>query len=275
MPAENEETLTPARALEMRRDALMSIPDEELDAPLTVNAASAADRIESALPKILALRPAIEEELGERAMPVLDELPIITKATQQAVIEQAAAKSFSDMSAEGDELREEHELLLNDAVSLAGHGHLDKSRVELGRPAQGYKMRVTSVLVLVKLFREAWPRLTGKTLLTRERLDTIEAKADDMRRRLNLREGGNDTPDEESLTARALSKLVETYEETRRIVTFVRWHHGDADEIAPSLWARRGRSKKAITEDVTRPTPVTPVTPVTPSPNNGGGPFTS
>ena len=269
MPQMPEETLTPKLALDMRRDALMAA---EEPSSFTLSAPDAANRVESVLPNIEKHRPALEEEFHDRATRSLDELPIILKATQQAYIERAAARSSSDLSAEHDALRTEHELLFNDAISLAGHGLLDRSLVERARSGPSYKSRIDAVLVLIELFRAAWPALDTKTLLTRERLDAIEAEADGMRQRLNLRESGADTSDEVDLEKRALASLVHHYEETRRMLAFVRWYQDDADEIAPSLWAHRSRSRsqRPTTDDVVRP-----ATPVTPSPVNGGGPFTS
>lgn len=267
-----EETLTPKLALDMRREALMAA---EEPTSFTLSATDAADRVESVLPNIERHRSALEEAFGDRATHSLDELPIIMKATRQASVERTAAGSSTDLSAEHDALRAEHELLFNDAVSLAGHALLDRSLVEKARAGQSYKSRIDAVLLLVELFRAAWPELAGKTLLTRDRLDAIEAVADGMRRRLNLRESGADASDEVELEKRALASLVHHYEETRRMLMFVRWYQDDADEIAPSLWAHRGRSRgqRPANEDVTRPG--TPVTPATPSPVNGGGPFTS
>jgi hypothetical protein len=44
----------------------------------------------------------------------------------------------------------------------------------------------------------------------------------------------------------AFTLLVKAYDETRRAVSFLRWREGDADTIAPSLYAGRGgRGKPA------------------------------
>jgi hypothetical protein len=45
--------------------------------------------------------------------------------------------------------------------------------------------------------------------------------------------------------------LVRNYEEVRRIVTYLRWYEGDADAIAPSLFAHRaGRRRRAQPREV-------------------------
>jgi hypothetical protein len=51
------------------------------------------------------------------------------------------------------------------------------------------------------------------------------------------------TPGE--LRARAFTLLVRHYDECRRAITYVRHHEGDADEIAPSLFTRAAKPKRA------------------------------
>ena len=83
--------------------------------------------------------------------------------------------------------------------------------------------------------------------------------------------------------ARAFTYLLNVYDVARQQVGYVRWHEGDADQIAPSLYAGRGRrTDTGIDGDVepnpelpapapviaspapVAPTPVTPVNPIPP-----------
>jgi len=77
------------------------------------------------------------------------------------------------------------------------------------------------------------------------------------------------------LRVRALSKLLTEYDELCRMVTYLRWHERDFDQLAPSPFSgRRGRGDAEEGEedvDVDEPAPPPPVTP---SPDDGG-PFTS
>jgi len=43
---------------------------------------------------------------------------------------------------------------------------------------------------------------------------------------------------------RADTLFVRAYDEVRRIVAYLRWHEGDADSIAPSLYAKRKASRR-------------------------------
>jgi hypothetical protein len=42
----------------------------------------------------------------------------------------------------------------------------------------------------------------------------------------------------------AYTQFVKTYDQVRRVVSFLRWDDGDADDIAPSLYAGRSSKKK-------------------------------
>lgn len=87
------------------------------------------------------------------------------------------------------------------------------------------------------------------------------------------------------LRTRALSHLVSVYDQVRRMLAYVRGSEGDADQIAPSLYAaRRGfrRASSGPTDPTpggpSTPTPVvtpTPPTPIDPVPGSGPAPFTS
>ena len=42
---------------------------------------------------------------------------------------------------------------------------------------------------------------------------------------------------------RAFTLFARRYDELRRVVTYLRWHQGDADRIAPSLYRRRHKRR--------------------------------
>lgn len=66
-----------------------------------------------------------------------------------------------------------------------------------------------------------------------------------------------------------------------KTLSFLRWGEGDADSIAPSLWAGRGGKARAHDGadahgiDAPAIDAGEPGAPATPSPANGGGPFTA
>jgi len=70
------------------------------------------------------------------------------------------------------------------------------------------------------------------------------------------------------IRARAFSLLMRTYGQVQRAVEYLRWDHGDAQEIAPSVYtgSRGGRRQAAQpADDVVAPAPaVVPNAPVAP-----------
>jgi hypothetical protein len=129
--------------------------------------------------------------------------------------------------------------------------------------------------VLVCVLRECWAQIDGRTPLTAADLDRAEATAQRMSEAL----GDRLRAPALELRTRALSKLIQHYEELRRMMAYLRWFQGDADTFTPSFWAGRGR--RARSQDVAEagdegtavPDVAPPVVPATPRPINGGGPF--
>jgi len=77
------------------------------------------------------------------------------------------------------------------------------------------------------------------------------------------------TSEPAELRVRAYTQLVTTWDEIRRVVTFLRWHQGDVDALAPSLWAGRGRrsdeSERTVAPVIVAG-PTAPSTPVVAAP---------
>jgi hypothetical protein len=65
---------------------------------------------------------------------------------------------------------------------------------------------------------------------------------------------------------------VRTYDEVRRLVAYFRWEEGDADELAPSLFAGRARKKNDEAELASVPPVTNGAAPVAPG-MPGGSPF--
>ncbi len=260
-------------ALDGLRASLMAMPEEQVRRTVTLDATAAAMIAEASANKAEPFRAALTAQFGTAATAVLDALPVIARATRQTEIELAGAAVSNDLSAMHEEVRAAYQLLVTDAGSLANRKLLDPKRLEAARDIQGYQALVDSTLVLVLVLRERWAELAAHTPLKLADLDRAETVAQRMSAAMGDRDNGVSRAPAMELRARALSKLLQTYEEVRRMMTFLRWHQDDADAITPSLWAARGRrSRGGGNEDVVTDEPASPGTP---SPNNGGGPFIS
>lgn len=277
-------------ALDAKRDQLADMPEEQVLQNLRLDASVAAGIAIGSYPRIAQHRDEIVAQFGDAGAEAVDDLPVVALATEQAQIELAASEDDSDLREMARDLDDEHQLLLTDLDALANRKLVERSRIDAGRATQGYRALVTSTLVLVTLLRSVWSNVESKTPLTRADLDRIEIKAQRMLKRLHEREQRSTRMPELDTRARALTLLVRTYGEVRRMLTYVRWEQQDADDIAPSLYSGR-RSKGGAKEtepaiDAGRDAPSSPATPTpgpapapTPiepgTPNNGGAPFTA
>lgn len=270
------DALTPTEALDRKRDALARMPETEILRPPGLDALAAASVVMGSLPRIERHRAALVEMFGERAVVWLDDLPVTARATMQASVAVTAAASDADLRDSHALVLADHSLLVTDADALANRKLIDRARIDAGRSTQGYRTTASSTLVLVSVLHEHWDAIAGKTPLTHAELDAIAARAHDMIRRLAEREMGATRFDAIELRARALSMLLRSYGEVRRMVAFVRFWEGDADAIAPSPWTARRRGRRSSTSGadpaptagvVPPPQLPAPVTPV-----DGGGP---
>ena len=180
--------VTPKEALELARDVLAAMPESEIHRNPGLDPSAAAGIVIGSLPRIDKHRDEAVAQFGDDAAIVFDDLGIIAKATEQATTELAASDSSSDLGEMHEEIADDHALLLGDGDALANRKLIERSRVDPGRPCNGYRTTLESVFVLIALFREHWPVIEGKTPLTLDDLTAAEKRADLMRRRLNERD---------------------------------------------------------------------------------------
>jgi hypothetical protein len=261
MPSlETESTSMPAyrAALDSLRKRLLAVPEVEVQRGLALDAGSAGTLVEASVIKLEPHRAALVEQFADAADEALDDLPALARAARQADVEYLAAQSPRDLSPQHDELRAAYQMLLVDAESLAVRRLVDPAQLEAARDSRSYAALVRSTLVLVQVLRDAWPRFAKQTPLTRADLDRAERAAQRMAQALGDRDNRVSAAPAAELRTRALSELARVYEEVRRMVTFVRWHQDDADALAPSLWANRGRRGRGRggAEDAAPGTPV-------------------
>ncbi len=266
-PAHHVDAEAPAlkTALDERRPALLAMPDHGVDRQPKVDASVAAEIVIGSAPQIAHHRDEIVAQFGAPAGKMVDELPVVALATKQADVELSAAAVNGDLGPMEADLRAEHTLLFTDAQSLANRKLLDPQRLDAARGTVSYRQLIHATLVLVALLREHWATIADHTPITAADLDRTEEKATRMLTTLGEREQGATRVPAAEVRLRALTDLVARYDEVRRMLSYLRWHQGDADEIAPSLYARR--SGRRTQDGTTEPTPVqsTPVaTTVTP-----------
>src|SRR5690606_26364868 len=115
----------------------------------------------------------------------------------------------------------------------------------------GYRDLAEDLIALVNLYRGHWPLIANRTAITMDEIEHAESLA----AQLVIAVGERDlVPVARSAAMeqreRAFALLVEAYNDARRAVLYLRAYDGDADEIAPSLYAGRTRPR----DDAVEPT---------------------
>jgi hypothetical protein len=264
-PAAAMRALTYQQAFERCLDELRAMKPEEVTRGATIDPSSAARLAEGVAYKLELTCPALVATYGATAEASLARVTLFSLATLQADVHATAALRPGDLSELRPRLAKRHLYLRTEAQSLVNRDLLDPKKLEPMRGVAGDRALTESLLMFLSLFREVLPELGARTPVTFEELDRIELETMQMWRTLAHRKHGAEARDAADLRERALTILTREYDELRRMVTFVRWHHGDADELAPSFWAKRKkRRRKRRPETPPEPPPAAP--PQTPSP---------
>ena len=249
---------------------LLAMPESEVKRRTRLDPTAAYYVAWAAAGRLEAYRDALVALCGPHAGPLVDALPTVAFAARQADVAALRLERSDDLTALYEPVHAAHRTLLTDCESLVNRGLLAAHELANARSTQGYQATLNSVEVLVDLVRAEWPRIQGRTQITEEDLSRAEKAAMALAYELSQRASGGPAPLAAELRVRALSKLVATYEEVRRMTLYLRHYEEDADTITPSLYAGRGTRKVAGDDEDVIPPP-----PVTPTPVNGGDPFST
>ena len=225
-----------------------------------------------------------------------------TAARRVAALEEALGVVLFERSPDGYTLTEAGRAIVPAAERMeAGALEVEERLAALARGIAG-NVRLTTldtaatqwVIPVLPAFAEAHPGVNVEVLTGDEKLDLLRGEADValrfgprpdetglvVRRIMTVRLAlycSRDYAEREQATAgqtaagdlraRTFTLLYWAYDHVRKCVGFVRWHEGDADQIAPSLYAGRTRSSSEVPA-----APVAPATPVRPG-MPGADPF--
>ena len=244
----NEESLF-TESYERALPWLEAVSSDDFE-PINLDITSVVATVLGVLPEIRAMRSTIAAELPKFDLQNVDRLEDIARATSCAHTQYLTACSPPDelpeMFEEGAALRT---TLRGDAEQLARRGLVNPAALDDLSGANGYKNLARDLQILVHVLREVWPLIEGKCGVETVELDRAERLAARVLRVVGLRGQGPllvSTATENRL--RAFTLLVRTYDAVRRAIAYLRWRQGDANQIAPSLWAGRGRRGKSSVE---------------------------
>ena len=137
------------------------------------------------------------------------------------------------------------ETFVTDLNALVRRGLVGSDRVGELKVPNGYRAVADDLFSLVNILRSSWDAIQGKTAISEEELTEAELLASRLIDTVGQRDEAPQTIAEAALRRqRAYTLLMNAYDDVRRVVIFVRWHEGDADEVAPSLYAGRSNGKR-------------------------------
>ena len=196
----------------------------------------------SALPRMRTLREAIEGQLPDFDLSRFDKLETYAESLAYAQTSYLAASEPAEalpaLVARAAELRDQ---LVTDATALARRGLLDSRALNELKGGNGFLNVGSDLGVLVRMLRERWSDIKGKSAIQTEELD----EAEQLFERITLAYAERSQQPVRAAAAaddrtRAYSLLVDAYDQARRAISYVRWEENDVDKFAPSLWSGRG-----------------------------------
>ena len=128
-----------------------------------------------------------------------------------------------------------------DATALARRGLVDSKAINELKGGNGFLNVGSDVGVLVRMLRERWSEIKGKSAIQTEELD----EAEQLFERITLAYAERSQQPVRAAAAaddrtRAYSLLLDAYDQARRAISYVRWEENDVEKFAPSLWSGRG-----------------------------------
>ena len=229
------------------KDIIDAVPDSEL-LPINVDIASVVTMVCGAWPQIVALRSEVES-LSHIDMAQFDSIEGLALSLGHAqslyLAVNGPSEALPPLAAEAQKTRE---VLLAEVKLLGKRGLIDASFADSFRGGPSYKTIAFELLALVNCLRTLPPAAAARIQSTAEELDAAEALMHSMTQELGAREVA---PAVVAAASHARQQnftlLAGAYEEARHAIIFLRRKHGDADELAPSIYAGRG-GRRAVTD---------------------------
>jgi len=228
---------------------------------------SAVATAHGALPKLKGYREAFAEVGGGFDLERFDKLEDYTLALAFAHGEcTVAADPTDDIKEIYEQALALRETLRSDLAALAHRGLVSKDRLDDLSGTAGHKNVAADLQALSSVLKGSWANIEGKTPIQKGDIELASRLSTRIYRVVGQREQAPSvSADTVALRARAYTLFVRAYDEARRALIYLRWHEGDADSIAPSLFAKRGRGKRK--EDDEAPIADTVVSAVVPPAN--------
>lgn len=212
-----------------------------IDVPAAVNAARAASNRAQTMSADLVMLPGIPADLLDR---VDESSHALVHAQSLYVVQSPTENDFDTTVRECERLRG---ALLLDLAALVSRNAVDPATIERIKDGSGFSDLAQDLVDIDVAITAARARLGERLWITVDEQAYFRGRASALRD-ANERRERNDSGDRQRIETRLriYTLFVREYDQLRRAVTFLRWNHGDADTIAPSLFIK---SKRVRSED--------------------------
>ena len=245
--------------------------------PVTYSVTSAVAMVLGLMARLMTMREQAAK-LPDYDASCFDRLPDCTRAlayahTNTLAPAQGPRVDLVELGAAGVATREK---LTEEFNHLARYQLLDRQRLAGIKNLVGYKNVAFDLTALVKILREAWPTIAGKTLLTPADLEHAQQLAEQLLATVGERDQSTSASAEATaMRQRAFTLFTRTYDQVRRAVTFLLWDDPEQLEaVCPSLYAGRRSGKRAGKDETSDEGPgpdAGPVSPPAPVAGSGQG----
>lgn len=237
-------------ALEKVRKELEALTEAEL-IHINIDIPAALATAFGALPALRAMRARIEVEAQSIDLKQLDKLETYMLALFHAQTLYATAtrptEPLPELVETATALRE---VLYADALALVQRGLLDAEQLRGVKNGPGHRPLAFDLTSLAQVMRGAWETIGNRTSVQPEELREASELAERLLSAIGEREFSAGAASEAgAVRQRVFTLFMRAYDEFRRAMTFLRWREGDADKIAPSLYAGRASGGRRKTRD--------------------------
>ena len=231
-----------AESYERVKGELVALAPEALVA-VNLDVQVAVSTILGALPEMRGLRDRLVKELPTFDVGRFDKLEDYAQALAFAQAKfQFAAQPAGELEAVSTEAVKLREKLVANAQALSGL--FEGNSLEQLKGANGYKNVAQDLQALSTALRDNWANIQGKSPLTADDVEAASRVALRLTRVVGLRDQGPVLlAAAADLRLRAFTLVLETYEEARLAIGYLRRREGDADSVAPSLYPGKGRRR--------------------------------
>lgn len=236
-------------AFEKRLEEIQSVRDDDL-APLNLDIRAAIMTVFGALREIAKYEKAIAalSWVDQKKIAGLEEYTMAAIEAQSRWV--TAMTPPEDIVVLNEEALVMRDLLRSDARLLAKRGLIAPERLALFKGHIGYKNVGFELIGWANLMRDCWSAIHDRTPTTKAEVQRAKELGERLIYAAGFREQAPVVQTEAAkLRQQAFTLMLNAYDETRRAISFLRWHEGDAEAIAPSLYAGRRRSAAIVPEE--------------------------